>query len=64
MPGETFYLFMDRIYYVGVVETGDERVHVYWIWNKWKHLRVYKAVPEFAFEMDWEYMTKTRPKLF
>ena len=61
-PGETFYLFREKIHYVGIVKTGDEPVHVYWIWNKWKRRRAYKAVPEWSFEMDWEYMRKRKIK--
>lgn len=61
-PGETFYLFGKKIHYVGVVTTGDEPVHVYWKWNNNKQWRVYVAVEQSVFEMDWEYMTKTKPK--
>lgn len=60
-PGETFYLCnREKIHYVGVVETGDEPVHVYWFWNKWKNRRVYIAKPQWMFEIDWEYMFKTK----
>jgi len=61
-PGETFYLFGEKIHYHGAVVTGDEPVHVYWVWNQYKQRRAYRAVPYWAFEMDWEYMTKTKPK--
>lgn len=42
-PGETFYLFGEKIHYVGVVTTGDEPAHVFWVWRimvkraKYKH---------------------------
>lgn len=58
--GETFYLFGDKIHYCGVVTTADELIHVYWIWNKYKQRRAYKAVPHWMFEMDWEYMRKKK----
>lgn len=61
-PGETFYLFGTKIHYVGVVTTGDAPVHVYWKWNNYKQRRVYVAVEQSSFEMDLEYMTKTKPK--
>lgn len=61
-PGETFYLFREKMHYVGVITTGDEPVHVFWIWNKWKHRRYYKAEPQWLFELDWKYMVKTKEK--
>lgn len=61
-PGETFYLLGEKINYHGVVITGDEPVHVYWIWNKYKRRRSYRAVPQWRFEQEWQYMTKTKPK--
>ena len=61
-PGETFYLHGQRIHYVGVVTTGDELVHVYWGWNKWKRRRFYEALPQWSFEIAWEYMVKTKEK--
>ena len=59
-PGEIFYLFREKIHYVGVIDTGDEPVHVYWVWNKWKRRRAYTAKPHWMFELDWEYMRKKK----
>ena len=62
-PGETFYLCgREKMHYVGVITTGDEPVHVFWIWNKWKQRRIYRAQPQWSFEIEWEYMVKTKEK--
>ena len=61
-PGETFYLYGRKNHYVGVVTTGDEPVHVYWVWNKYKRRRAYTAEPQWMFEITWEFMSKTKKK--
>ena len=61
-PGETFYLYGKKIHYVGVVTTGDEPVHVYWQYNKYKQRRAYTSEPEWSFEITWEFMQKSKRK--
>ena len=57
-PGETFYLHGDKIHYVGCFTDGDEPIHIYWTWGKFKRRRFYQAVPHWQFAIQWEYMEK------
>lgn len=59
-PGETFYLFGRKIHYVGCVESHEAKVHVFWGWNKCRHQRYYQAFPDELFDIDWEFMRKTK----
>lgn len=59
-PGETFYMHGEKYHYVGVISTGDELVHVTWSWSKYKRRRVYYAIEDKLFEIDWEYMRETK----
>ena len=58
--GETFYEFGEKLHYVGVCETGDEPIHIFWVYNKYKQRRAYRAVPHWALELEWEYMKKRK----
>lgn len=62
-PGEVFWLFRDKLHYIGVAESREDRVHVFWAWNKWKRRRWYKTMPDLDLEMAWEYMRKTSKKV-
>jgi hypothetical protein len=57
-PGEEFYLHHEKTHCVGVVTTGDEPVHVFWEWAKHRKRRMYRAVPEWQLEVQWEFMKK------
>lgn len=61
-PGEIFYLFGDKIHYVGCLTTGEEPIHIFWTFGRYKRRRFYKAVPQWELEIEWEYMRKTRKK--
>ena len=39
--GEVFYYGRDKLHYVGCAESTEDKVHVFWRWNKWKARRYY-----------------------
>lgn len=53
--GDTFKLFGKKCHFVGTIQDGEEIIYVYWEWNKYKHRRIYTAIPKWAFEIDLEY---------
>jgi hypothetical protein len=65
-PGEVFYLYgSQKIHFVGAVQGLDEKVYIFWEYNKYKKRRLYSAFVEWELEILWEYLwkTKTRRKL-
>ena len=65
-PGEVFYRFgSQKIHFVGAVQGLDEKVYIFWEYNKYKRRRFYSALAEWELEIEWKYLwkTKTRRKL-
>ena len=61
-PGETFYLHGRKLHYIGVAESTEDKVHVFWGWNRYKARRYYETLPADLFWIEWKYMTKTKDK--
>lgn len=61
-PGEVVYLAGDKLHYIGIAESAEDKVHVFWGWNKFKHRRYYETVSDKVLEFEFEYMSKTRTK--
>lgn len=63
LPGEVVYYFgREKLHYIGAAESAEDKVHVFWGWNKSKHRRYYEIVPDKVLELEFEYMSKTRTK--
>lgn len=60
--GETFYLFKERLHYIGIAESKDDKVHVFWGWNKFKKWRYYKVIPDDDLAEYWQYFRKNKKK--
>lgn len=60
--GESFYLFKEYLHYIGIAESKDEKVHVFWGWNKFKKWRYYKVIRDDDLAEYWQYFRKNKKK--
>ena len=61
-PGEVVYLVGDKLHYIGIAESAEDKVHVFWGWNSYKRRRYYKTIPDYCLEFYWKYMDKKLPR--
>ncbi len=62
-PGEVVYfLGRQKMHYIGAAESAEDKVHVFWVWNKYKHRRDYETTPDKVLEFEFKYWSKTRTK--
>lgn len=61
-PGEVVYLAGDKLHYIGIAESAEDKVHVFWGWNRYKQRRYYETIPDICMGVCFKYMSKTLPK--
>lgn len=58
-PGQVvYYCGGTKLHYIGVAESKEDRVHVFWGWNRYKHRRYYETIPEGMMHVCFKYMNK------
>lgn len=58
--GEVFYYGRDKMHYIGCASSTEDKVHVFWCWNKWKSRRYYMTFQDEVLQYLWKFFTKKR----
>lgn len=62
-PGEVFYFFNEKLHFIGIAQSDEDCVYVFWAWNARKRRRYYCTIPLWAMKIDWEYFRKTKKRV-
>lgn len=59
-PDEAFWRFGERIHFVGIAQSWDDRVWIFWGWDDRENCRYYLAFPQWEMEQVWKQLSKSK----
>lgn len=63
-PGEVFFYTGNKMHYIGFAEGDNDKVHVFWVFNKQKHRRDYMTFQDEVLRFLIKFFTKrNKPRI-